>query len=865
MPRPRKPERSAPRKPTPSRRDETRAPERGSAKQAAAAPREADETGAPPAAQARPPETDASESPTPGTSADDGGATVDAGAPAEARPPATDASESPTPNERKDDTGSTVEAGAPVEPVAPAREGTEAREAASASPPTQAGGLGESSVQEVEAAEAVADAVSVEAAILEREALASATIPGPAAELEDMLDRSGTEGQALQDMSQETALPVEPASPLGDFDYHLFGEGTHLRLWERMGAQLVAGGEGAHFSVWAPNARAVSVIGEWNAWDPARDPLHATRGGVWTGLVPTARRGMLYKFRVVGASGEAYDKADPYALMSEAPPATASVVWDHAYDWGDASWLARRAERQGPAAPMAIYEVHLGSWLRGPGGEHLSYRAIAPKLIAHVRALGFTHVELMPLTEHPFYGSWGYQATGYFAPTRRYGEPQELMALIDALHQANIGVILDWVPAHFPNDGHGLVHFDGTHLYEHADPRRGVHPDWNTMIFNLARHEVRSFLLSSALMWLQAFHVDGLRVDAVASMLYLDYSRKEGQWLPNHLGGRENLEAIEFLRALNQAIHREVPGAIVIAEESTAWPGVSHKVEDGGLGFDFKWDMGWMHDTLRYFGRDPVTRSHHHRDVTFRMMYAYSERFMLPLSHDEVVHGKGSLVRKMSPGTGGASARLANLRLLYAYMFGLPGKKLLFMGDEFAQVREWNHDGQLDWGLLAEAEHAGLMKWVGRLGHLLRAEPALYELDHDPIGFRWAVVDDYKRSTLAFLRRPRHGAVILVILNFTPMTWTNYTVPFEAPGEWIRMLSSDEAQFGGAGHDGPERLIADHSAGGALPCAATLDLPPLTALVYRGPEVKAYDAAALELREALAAEAEAARKDAPAS
>ncbi|MCY1063443.1 1,4-alpha-glucan branching protein GlgB [Nannocystis sp. RBIL2] len=731
----------------------------------------------------------------------------------------------------------------------------------------EAGGLAESGVPEVEATEAAAEAVSVEAALLERDALASATlVPGaPAGELQDMLERPGTEGQAIQDMSQETAVSVEPASPLGDLDYHLLGEGTHLRLWERMGARLVAGGEGAHFSVWAPNARSISVIGEWNAWDAARDPLHAARGGVWTGFVPAARRGMLYKFRIVGADGALYDKADPHALMSETPPATASVVWDHAYEWGDATWLARRAERQGPTAPMAIYEVHLGSWMRGPGGEHLSYRAVAPKLIAHVRALGFTHVELMPLTEHPFYGSWGYQATGYFAPTRRYGEPQELMALIDALHQANIGVILDWVPAHFPNDGHGLVHFDGTHLYEHADPRRGVHPDWNTMIFNLARHEVRSFLLSSALMWLHAFHIDGLRVDAVASMLYLDYSRKEGQWLPNHLGGRENLEAIEFLRALNQAIHSEVPGAIVIAEESTAWPGVSHKVEDGGLGFDFKWDMGWMHDTLRYFGRDPVTRAQHHRDVTFRMMYAYSERFMLPLSHDEVVHGKGSLVRKMSPGTGGGAARLANLRLLYAYMFGLPGKKLLFMGDEFAQVREWNHDGQLDWGLLAEAEHAGLMKWVGRLGHLLRAEPALYELDHDPLGFRWAVVDDYKRSTLAFLRRPRQGAVILVILNFTPMTWTNYTIPFEAPGEWVRMLSSDEAQFGGAGHDGPERLIADHSAGGALPCAATLDLPPLTALVYRGPEVKAYDAAALELRESLAAEAEAAREGATAS
>ncbi|MDC0669544.1 1,4-alpha-glucan branching protein GlgB, partial [Nannocystis radixulma] len=689
---------------------------------------------------------------------------------------------------------------------------------------------------------------------------AAAAAPAADTARTDMLEQPGTGGQVVMDMPQETAVPAEPPSPLGDLDYHLFAEGTHLRLWEKMGAHLQPGGEGVHFGVWAPNARAVSVIGEWNAWDPERDPLRPTRGGVWTGFVPAARRGHLYKFRVIGVNGEVMDKADPHALMTEVPPQTASVIWDHAYAWGDATWLARRAERQGPAAPMAIYEVHLGSWLRGPGGEHLSYRAIPPKLIAHVRALGFTHVELMPLTEHPFYGSWGYQATSYFAPTRRYGEPQELMALIDALHQANIGVILDWVPAHFPNDAHGLMRFDGTHLYEHADPRRGVHPDWNTLIFNLARHEVRAFLLSSALMWLQEFHVDGLRVDAVASMLYLDYSRKDGQWLPNHLGGRENLESIDFLRALNQAVHREVPGAITIAEESTAWPGVSHPVEAGGLGFDFKWDMGWMHDTLRYFARDPVTRAQHHRDVTFRMMYAYSERFMLPLSHDEVVHGKGSLIRKMSPGTGGSAARMAGLRLLYAYMFGLPGKKLLFMGDEFAQAREWNHDAALDWGLLAEPEHAGLMRWVGRLGHLLRAEPGLYELDHDPTGFRWAVVDDYRRSTLAFLRRPRAGAVILVILNFTPMTWSNYTVPFEAPGEWQLMLCSDEAQFGGNGGTAPDRLIADHSAGGALPCAATLDLPPLTALVYRGPEVKAYDAAALELRESLAAEAEAARE-----
>ncbi|MBX7117496.1 MAG: 1,4-alpha-glucan branching protein GlgB, partial [Gemmatimonadaceae bacterium] len=547
---------------------------------------------------------------------------------------------------------------------------------------------------------------------------------------------------------------IDPRHPLGALDFHLFAEGTHLRLWEHMGAIVDPTGEGVHFALWAPNARAVSVIGDWNGWDPSRDRLRPNPGGVWTGFVAGARRGSFYKYQLAGPRGEVFDKADPHALLAEMPPQTASVVWDLEHTWHDGAWMARRAERQAPGAPLSIYEVHLGSWLRGPDGEHLNYRDIAPKLVEHVTRLGFTHVELMPITEHPFYGSWGYQASAYFAPTRRYGRPQDLMALIDALHQAGIGVLLDWVPAHFPGDAHGLARFDGTSLYEHADPRRGLHPDWNTLIFNLSRHEVRSFLLSSAMMWLQAYHIDGLRVDAVASMLYLDYSRKEGQWVPNHHGGRENLEAIHFLRELNRAVHREVPGAITIAEESTAWPLVSHPVEAGGLGFDFKWDMGWMHDTLRYCGRDPLFRCQHHRDITFRMMYAYSERFVLPLSHDEVVHGKGSLPIKMAPGTGGGAQRLATLRLLYAYMFGLPGKKLLFMGGEFGQVREWNHDRALDWDLLEEPGHAGLMAWTARLGHLLRDEPALHQLDHDPTGFRWAVVDDELRSTIAFVRRP---------------------------------------------------------------------------------------------------------------
>ena len=661
------------------------------------------------------------------------------------------------------------------------------------------------------------------------------------------------EGQVSSDMSPRTGS----AHPLGELDLHLFAEGTHLRLWERMGAIVDRAGGGVHFAVWAPNARAVSAVGEWNGWDARRDPLRLGPGGVWTGHAPGARRGMIYKYRVTGAHGEIVDKADPHALLAEAPPQTASVIWELDHAWGDQAWVAGRAGRQGPGAPLSIYEVHLGSWLRGPGGAHLSYTEIAPRLVEHVRSLGFTHVELMPVTEHPFYGSWGYQSTGYYAATRRYGRPQELMALIDALHQAGIGVILDWVPAHFPGDAHGLARFDGTALYEHADPRRGLHPDWNTLIFNLSRHEVRSFLLSSAMMWLSAFHVDGLRVDAVASMLYLDYSRKEGQWIPNHLGGRENLESIFFLRELNKAIHREVPGAITIAEESTAWPLVSHPVEAGGLGFDFKWDMGWMHDTLRYFGRDPMFRGQHHRDITFRMMYAHAERFVLPLSHDEVVHGKGSLPQKMAPGAGGALHRMASLRLLYTYMFGLPGKKLLFMGAEFGQLREWSHDRALDWDLLGSPLHLGLMRYVGALGHLVQEEPALHALDHDVAGFQWAVVDDAQRSTIAFVRRPRTGPVLLLILNFTPLARPGYAVPLPAEGMWTLVLSSDAQEFGGAGFPAPTLLVSSRAPEGDAPCAALVDLPPYTALIYRGPEVTAYDAAASALREALAAAAEA--------
>jgi 1,4-alpha-glucan branching enzyme len=641
-------------------------------------------------------------------------------------------------------------------------------------------------------------------------------------------------------LAEPAAAPETSPLPLTGFDYHLFAEGTHQQLHAVMGAQPLARG-GVHFAVWAPNARAVAVIGQWNGWDPRVDPLQPHPSGVWSGVVPGARPGMTYKYRVVGMRGEEGDKADPFALAAEEPPKTASIVADLRHDWGDAAWMAGRARRQSPDAPIAIYEVHLGSWQRGEGGRFLSYVEVAERLIAHVRALGFTHVEFLPLTEHPFYGSWGYQTVAYYAPTARYGRPQELMALIDRLHQADIGVILDWVPAHFPADGHGLAYFDGTHLFEHADPRRGLHPDWNTLIFNLARNEVRAFLISAALLWIERYHVDGLRVDAVASMLYRNYSRRPGEWEPNEYGGCEDLEAVAFLRQFNHALHTRCPGVITIAEESTSWPRVTEAVARGGLGFDYKWDMGWMHDTLRYLHRDPIARQHHHSELNFRMMYAYNERYVLPLSHDEVVHCKGSLAAKMH---GDLPARFASLRLLYAYMFGMPGKKLLFMGDEFGQLREWNHDRGLDWHLREGAPHGGLERWLSRLGHLHRERPALHALDHDPAGFQWLVVDDNQRSVAVFVRKAASGPVLLFALNFTPVTWSELRVGVPNLGAYTLLLRSDAPLY--AGGEGMTELPGEYVAA-ALPahgkqCSIGLTLPPLTALVLEGPDVAEFTA-----------------------
>jgi len=589
---------------------------------------------------------------------------------------------------------------------------------------------------------------------------------------------------------------------LSDLDVHLFREGTHQRLYRHLGSHVtsVNGQRGTHFAVWAPNARTVAVIGDFNTWSEANHVL-APRWdgcGVWEGFVPGVGPGDLYKYRVEASDGQVFDKADPYARSSEAPPATASRVWQSGYSWRDQSWLREREGRNALDANWSIYEVHLGSWRRVPeeNNRSLTYRELAEWLPAHVRELGFTHVELLPLAEHPFYGSWGYQCTGYFSPTARYGTPDDLRHLIDELHAHGIGVILDWVPSHFPGDGHGLAYFDGTHLYEHEDPRQGFHPEWNSYIFNYGRNEVRGFLISSALYWIDEFHVDALRVDAVASMLYLDYGRRDGEWVPNRHGGRENLEAIEFLRDLNEAIYRDHPGVHTTAEESTAWPMVSRPASAGGLGFGMKWNMGWMHDTLGYFARDPVHRRHHHGEITFSIWYAFSENFVLPLSHDEVVYGKGSLIGKMP---GDEWQRFANLRLLFGYMWTHPGKKLLFMGGEFAQLREWNHDASLDWHLLDAPFHRGISDWIRDLNHALAREPSLTELDFESAGFQWIDHADAERSVLSYVRRDVTGRPVVVLLNLTPMPRANYRVGVPWPGAWREILNSDATRYGGSG------------------------------------------------------------------
>ncbi|MGZ8431538.1 MAG: 1,4-alpha-glucan branching protein GlgB [Candidatus Deferrimicrobiaceae bacterium] len=624
---------------------------------------------------------------------------------------------------------------------------------------------------------------------------------------------------------------------LSDQDLYLFNEGSHYRLYEKLGSHFmtVDGEEGTSFAVWAPNAKEVFVTGSFNGWNPGSHPLR-TKGvsGIWEGFIPGVMRGSAYKYHVVSRWNEyRYDKADPFAFHGEVPPDTGSVVWDLWYDWEDGEWMRDRGGKNGAGSPISIYEMHLGSWMRDPGkgNRMLSYRELAPRLVEYLTKMNFTHVEFLPVMEHPFYGSWGYQVTGFFAPTSRYGTPQDFLYLIDILHRHGIGVILDWIPSHFTKDGHGLNYFDGTHLFEHADPRQGHHPDWDTQIFNYGRKEVQSFLLSSAYFWLDVFHADGLRVDAVASMLYLDYSRKEGEWIPNRYGGRENLEAIAFLRRFNEDVYRGRPDIVTIAEESTAWPMVSRPTNLGGLGFGMKWDMGWMHDTLVYMGHDPVHRKYHHDMLSFRMVYAFSENFILSLSHDEVVHGKGSLLGRMP---GDTWQKFANLRLLYGYMYGQPGKKLLFMGGEFGQRREWNHDDGLDWHLLADPSHAGLSRWVEDVNALYRREPALHELDFDPAGFEWVDSHDAEQSVLTFLRKGRStGDIILVVCNFTPVPRRNYRAGVPRGGFWREILNSDGQEYGGSGQGNIGGADAAPTAAHGRLHALTITVPPLSTVFFK--------------------------------
>jgi len=636
-------------------------------------------------------------------------------------------------------------------------------------------------------------------------------------------------------MSAARRLSAQASSPdvslLSEDDLYWFNEGTHRRMGDKLGAHIQPGG-GVRFGVWAPNATRVAVIGDFNYWSGDADVLQA-RGssGIWEGTAAGAGPGHVYKFAITTRAGDVLEKADPFASRAESPPRTGSVVWDLAYEWSDQSWMQTRGAHMALAAPISVYEVHLGSWRRDPGDPQrfLGYAEVAEPLIRHVQQAGFTHVEFLPLMEHPFYGSWGYQTTGFFAPTSRYGTPQELMSLIDQLHQAGIGVIFDWVPSHFPEDPFALAQFDGTHLFEHADPRLGFHPDWKSLIFNYGRHEVRSFLASSAEHWLSHYHVDGLRVDAVASMLYLDYSRRPGEWLPNAYGGRENLEALEFLRRLNTGIYADHPDVQVIAEESTAFPGVSRPVDAGGVGFGLKWDMGWMHDTLEYLSRDSVHRRHHHGELTFRSVYAFSENFMLPLSHDEVVHGKRSLLGKMP---GDDWQRFANLRLLYGYQFGQPGKKLLFMGDELAERNEWNHEGGLDWGALESPAHAGILRWVGDLNRLYREQRALHDLDTEPGGFTWTQPNEAETSLLSFLRMSPHGPPVLVICNFTPVPRSNVLVGVPNGGFWRELLNSDAVLYGGSGWGNLGGIEAQPVPAHGMPWTLTLTIPPLGCLFF---------------------------------
>jgi 1,4-alpha-glucan branching enzyme len=615
-------------------------------------------------------------------------------------------------------------------------------------------------------------------------------------------------------------------------DIYFFKEGRHFRLYDKLGAHPmeVEGQQGTLFAVWAPNAQRVSVIADFNNWNQDAHILHPRQdqSGIWEGFVPGAHPGQLYKYHIRSMYHMySSDRADPFARHTEIPPNTSSVVWDLNYQWNDGQWMEERRLRNALHAPQSTYEVHLGSWRRVPeeSNRYLTYRELATRLANYVHQMGFTHVELLPVMEHPFYGSWGYQTLGYFAPTSRYGPPQDFMYLVDQLHQKGIGVILDWVPSHFPGDGHGLAYFDGTHLYEHSDPRQGYHPDWNSYIFNYGRNEVRSFLISSALFWLDKYHVDGIRVDAVASMLYLDYSREDGAWIPNRYGGRENLEAIDFLRTMNEAIYSSFPDTQTTAEESTAWPMVSKPTDVGGLGFGMKWNMGWMHDTLNYMAKEPLYRRYHHNQLTFSIWYSFAENFVLPMSHDEVVYGKGSMLNKMP---GDPWQKFANLRLLYGYMFGHPGKKLLFMGAELGQWAEWAHEQSLQWHLTHQPEHSGVQRWVQDLNQLYRSEPVLYELDFAQNGFSWVDCNDADQSVISFLRR---GActqdLILVVANFTPVPRMNYRIGVPRGGFWQEILNSDAPSYGGSGQGNMGGVEAAPLPSHGHYSSLALTLPPL--------------------------------------
>jgi 1,4-alpha-glucan branching enzyme len=649
----------------------------------------------------------------------------------------------------------------------------------------------------------------------------------------DVVNFSVVPAQAMSESPVTTSIAT-----LTDFDLHLWSEGTHVRAYEKLGAHplVVDGTAGTQFVVWAPDAEAISVIGDFNGWTVGANPMTPVQSsGLWRTFVPNVGDGATYKYAIRSRyNGYSVNKADPFGFYAEMRPSQASKVFDIAgYGWGDADWMANRAAANAINSPIAIYELHLGSWKRSPeeGNRWLTYREVAPLLADYCRQMGYTHVELLPITEHPFDGSWGYQTVGYFAPTSRFGTPHDFMFLVDTLHQAGIGVILDWVPAHFPKDEHGLGYFDGTHLFEHADPRQGEQQDWGTFIFNFGRKEVVNFLISNALFWLDKYHIDGLRVDAVASMLYLDYSRKDGEWTPNRYGGRENLEALEFLRRLNERVYGDYPDTITIAEESTAWPSVSRPLYLGGLGFGYKWDLGWMHDTLEYLKRDPIFRRYHHDQITFRMVYAFNENYLLPLSHDEVVHEKRSLLYRMP---GDDWQRFANLRLLFGYQYALPGKKLLFMGGEIAQTAEWNYATSLDWHLLEYEPHQGIQRFVADLNAMYRRQPGLHERDCDPGGFEWIDSHNADASILAFFRRGHKDADdLVVVLNFTPVPREDYLIGVPRRGHWDEILNSDDAKYGGSGvgNGGVEaEPISWHGRPAAL---MKITVPPLAMVVFR--------------------------------